>query len=53
MLNFTESVDDFCKFCTTIIATGGYDATEDVFGGIEKALALNWTIGWIKGYTFC
>uniref|UniRef100_A0AC34EZU3 Alpha-type protein kinase domain-containing protein n=1 Tax=Panagrolaimus sp. ES5 TaxID=591445 RepID=A0AC34EZU3_9BILA len=42
ILNFTESVEEFQKFCSSIIAEGGDDSAEDVFGGIHKALNLEW-----------
>jgi hypothetical protein len=42
VLDFTDNVDSFIAFCSGIIASGGRDEAEDVFGGIEKALALRW-----------
>lgn len=48
VLNFTASVDEFHKFCAAVTLTNGYDAAEDVFGGLEKAIALNWTTGSIS-----
>lgn len=38
-------MEEFHKFCVTVIATGGADTPEDVFGGLEKAIALSWTRG--------
>lgn len=32
-LKFTEFPDEFRKFCSSIVCTGGGDAAEDVFGG--------------------
>ena len=43
MLDFTDSVDTFKRFCDPIIADGGGDIPEDVFGGLEKAGELGWT----------
>lgn len=43
VVNFTENgreVENALKACE---AYGGGDAAEDVFGGLEKALALNWS----------
>ena len=48
MLNFTSSVDEFHKFCAAVTLTDGSDWAEDVFGGLEKAIALNWTTGSIS-----
>jgi hypothetical protein len=42
-LQFTESVDQFYSFCGSLVATGGEDEPEDVFGGLEKATQLGWT----------
>jgi hypothetical protein len=42
VLNFTENADQFMEFCQRVKATGGTDEPEDVFGGIEKALTVNW-----------
>uniref|UniRef100_A0A914PV31 Alpha-type protein kinase domain-containing protein n=1 Tax=Panagrolaimus davidi TaxID=227884 RepID=A0A914PV31_9BILA len=42
ILNFTESVEMFRDFCGTLIADGGGDSPEDVFGGIQQALNLEW-----------
>jgi hypothetical protein len=43
MLDFTDSVDAFHQFCGNLTASGGDDSPEDVFGGLEKAIALNWS----------
>ena len=45
VLDFTPSVGDFYNFCDKIVATGGADSPEDVFGGLERSIALNWTKG--------
>uniref|UniRef100_A0AC34GJX0 VWFA domain-containing protein n=1 Tax=Panagrolaimus sp. ES5 TaxID=591445 RepID=A0AC34GJX0_9BILA len=43
ILNFTKSVNEFKEFCANLKATGGGDACEDVFGGLDKALNLSWS----------
>ena len=43
VLDFTTSVEDFHSFVGTVTAAGGGDGPEDVFGGLEKVLSLNWT----------
>jgi hypothetical protein len=43
ILHFTENVDQFKTFCSTIVASGGGDEAEDVFGGLERAIALSWS----------
>ena len=47
VLNFTDYVENFRKFCANVSADGGGDGPEDVFGGLERAIALNWTTGQI------
>mmetsp|Transcript_54229 Transcript_54229/g.156710 ORF Transcript_54229/g.156710 Transcript_54229/m.156710 type:complete len:720 (+) Transcript_54229:53-2212(+) len=45
-LPFATSVTDFQDFVAHVRATGGGgDGPEDVHGGIEEALKLDWTIG--------
>uniref|UniRef100_A0AC34FKG4 Alpha-type protein kinase domain-containing protein n=1 Tax=Panagrolaimus sp. ES5 TaxID=591445 RepID=A0AC34FKG4_9BILA len=39
---FTESIKDFKDFCEKLDACGGGDDAEDVFGGLDKALSLDW-----------
>ncbi|KAI1702376.1 alpha-protein kinase vwkA [Ditylenchus destructor] len=46
--SFTESVEDFRQFCSTIKTSSKFgainDAPEDVFGGLEKAVCdLSWS----------
>uniref|UniRef100_A0AC34G222 VWFA domain-containing protein n=1 Tax=Panagrolaimus sp. ES5 TaxID=591445 RepID=A0AC34G222_9BILA len=43
ILDFTESVANFKNFCSDVVADGGGDGPEDVFGGIDKVLNLQWT----------
>jgi hypothetical protein len=43
VLDFADSVDAFHQFCSNLTASGGDDEPEDVFGGLEKAIALNWS----------
>jgi hypothetical protein len=43
VLEFTRSVDVFHQFCGNLDAKGGGDIPEDVFAGLEKAMALNWS----------
>jgi hypothetical protein len=48
VLDFTDSVDVFHQFCWRLAADGGDDTPEDVFGGLEKVNALDWsTDGWV------
>lgn len=42
VLNFTTSILEFQSFMGTVKATGGGDAPEDVFGGIEEVTKLAW-----------
>uniref|UniRef100_A0A914Y6Z4 CCHC-type domain-containing protein n=1 Tax=Panagrolaimus superbus TaxID=310955 RepID=A0A914Y6Z4_9BILA len=39
---FTESIKDFKEFCDKLEASGRGDDAEDVFGGLDKALSLDW-----------
>ena len=41
-LPFTKNVDDFVKFVGKQSATGGGDPPEDVFGGLDAVLGLDW-----------
>lgn len=43
-LPFTDNVDEFRHFLARIHATGGDDGPEDVFGGLQKAVTLNWSM---------
>ena len=43
VLNFTTSIIEFQSFMGTVTATGGGDAPEDVFGGIEEVTKLSWS----------
>ena len=42
-LNFTEEISVFKSFVGSIEASGGGDATEDVFGGLEKVIDVAWS----------
>ncbi|CAL4124210.1 unnamed protein product [Meganyctiphanes norvegica] len=43
-MDFTESLISFSSFMSKIKASGGgFDTTEDVFGGLEEAGNLSWT----------
>ena len=42
-LPFTEDIDSFKSFVSGVEATGGADQCEDVFGGLEEAVGLDWT----------
>ena len=42
-LQFTEDIAYFQRFVSCINANGGGDAPEDVLGGIEAAVNLNWS----------
>ena len=41
--NFTTSILEFQSFMGSVQATGGGDAPEDVFGGIEEVTKLSWS----------
>ena len=43
VLPFTYSVDAFPTFCDAVKATGGGDGPEDVFGGLEQMIGLDWS----------
>ncbi|KAI1707811.1 alpha-kinase family domain-containing protein [Ditylenchus destructor] len=44
LLPFTESAEDFRQFCGKVVAVGGGDHPEDVFGGLKKAISdLSWS----------
>lgn len=40
---FTDELVDFKSFVNSVSATGGADECEDIFGGLEAALDLNWS----------
>lgn len=42
ILEFIQNYREFQSFVTKIVATGGGDAPEDVIGGLNKAVQLNW-----------
>jgi hypothetical protein len=42
ILDFTDDLDIFKRFVSGVTASGGGDTAEDVFGGLEKTLALSW-----------
>lgn len=42
ILSFLKNIKEFEKFVGSIGATGGGDAPEDVLGGLNKAIQLNW-----------
>jgi hypothetical protein len=41
-LDFTHKIKEFKVFVRGVVATGGGDACEDVFSGLEKAGQLSW-----------
>jgi len=41
-LPFTKNVDEFVKFVSEQRAAGGGDGPEDVFGGLDAVLGLDW-----------
>jgi len=41
-LDFVEDVNEFVKFVSKIKPSGGDDICENVFGGMEQTLKLNW-----------
>jgi len=41
-LPFTENLQDFAQFVTNIQCSGGGDQCEDVIGGLNEAVKLNW-----------
>lgn len=43
VLDLTTSILEFQSFMGTVTATGGGDAPEDVFGGIEEVTKLTWS----------
>ena len=43
VLDLTTSILEFQSFMQTVTATGGGDAPEDVFGGIEEVTKLSWS----------
>ena len=42
VMNFSQNADDFKKFVSAIRANGGADECEDVFGGLEQVIKLEW-----------
>eukprot|EP00741_Cyanophora_paradoxa_P002503 tig00000076_g2427.t1 len=42
-LNFTENAQEFAASLGAVAATGGADEAEDVLGGLEAALRLDWS----------
>ena len=48
IIEFTENVHSVRGFISKLVATGGGDAPEDVAGGLDKALKLNWTENSVK-----
>ena len=48
IFKFSEDLDGAVKFIATMRATGGGDAPEDVQGGLNQALKMEWTEGSIK-----
>ncbi|CAF1079891.1 unnamed protein product, partial [Brachionus calyciflorus] len=43
VLPFTENIDSFKSFVTSVSATGGADQCEDIFGGLEEVNKLSWS----------
>lgn len=43
MRNFSAECASFSSFLVSVKATGGGDEAEDVFGGLDTILQLNWT----------
>ncbi len=41
-INFTEDSSAVVKFMSSIIAIGGGDTCEDIFGGLECVNSLDW-----------
>lgn len=48
MMEFTENVQSVRNFINKVVATGGGDFPEDVTGGLDKALKLNWSENSVK-----
>lgn len=42
--NFTENIDEIKTFIAKVSADGGGDFPEDVQGGFDKAIKMNWVI---------
>ncbi|CAL4098549.1 unnamed protein product [Meganyctiphanes norvegica] len=42
-MDFTNNISSFRSFVSDVNPTGGGDAAEDVFGGLEEAGKLSWT----------
>jgi len=43
VLDFTENIKDFEEYLGHVIATGGGDGPEDIWGSFEKVQKLSWT----------
>jgi Mg-chelatase subunit ChlD len=43
IMDFTEDIPSFRTFLSKVKATGGGDACEDVFGGLEEIQRLRWS----------
>ena len=52
ILPFTNSVDEFQHFCNAIKPMMNKDTAEDVFGGLEKMLRLDWSTDGSTRYLF-
>ena len=48
IFKFSEDLDAAVKFISGMNAMGGGDAPEDVQGGLDLALKMEWTVGSIK-----
>ena len=48
VLNFTKEQEEIKNFLNGIICTGGEDAPEDIFGGFQKMLELDWKVNGIN-----
>lgn len=42
VLNFVDEISSFESFVGSVSADGGGDECEDIFGGLQEVLALNW-----------
>lgn len=41
--DFTDNIEEMVQFIGQLKASGGGDAAEDVYGGLEKTTSLSWT----------
>ena len=48
VFKFSEDIDQVTKFIASMRAEGGGDFPEDVQGGLDKALNMEWTEGSIR-----